>query len=125
MSCLDPQKSLVPQVIKGEDKTLSVRLNDAKTGIAIDLAAASEIEALFLNSDGSYLSKNMSLGQIVLTNPGAGFFQIFILAADTLLLAIPTTTGAYSNIEIHITMLGKKTYVQLKNSIQVLQTLFP
>jgi hypothetical protein len=125
MGCLDPQpQNAVIQIIRGEDIPVSVRLVDAATGLPFDLTNATEIAALFLNADGTYLTKLFSAQQISIISAPGGYFQIQLLAADTALLALSAIPGL-SSFEVHITIAGLKTYVQLINSIQVIQTLFP
>lgn len=123
-SCLDPQTSLIPQIIKGEDQTLTVQLNDEATKYPYDITGVTEIEALFLKTDGTALSKKYTLAQVVILNALAGKFQILLTTADTLLLKL-SEPGTYSSFEVRLTIGGKVTYIQFVNSIQVVQSLFP
>lgn len=135
-SCLDPKKPApVPQIVIGEDKTLGVQLTDATTKSGFDLSGATEIVAILLNADNTYLQLKLSLSQIVVINNPVGLMQIIVTAAQSALLALSPILipGAgdvqpvygYSNIELHITIASKVTIVQLPDSIQVVQTLFP
>ncbi len=123
-SCLEPATPIVPTVIMGEDKTLTVRLTDAATQNYVDLTAATEIVAFFLNADSTYLQKKLTTSGIVLVSAVGGLFNILLTAAETELLAL-SPAGGFSNIEIHYTIGGKVTIVQLKSVIQVIASLFP
>ena len=123
MNCLDPKAKKIPQIIQGEDKTLTVQLSDPDTKEFTNITGVSEITAIFLNTDGSFLQKKLSTSGIVLVNALAGKFQIVLSAAETALLAL-TPENSYSNIEVRFVIASKTTIVQLEDSIEVVAKLF-
>lgn len=125
-SCLqlDPCKSSVPTIIMGEDKILTVQLQDQKTKEFIDISGATEIIALFMKSDNTALQKKLSLSQIVVISGLAGKFQIILTSVDTASL-MQTPADSYSSIEIRLTIASKLTIVKLENTILVAPKLFP
>lgn len=123
MSCLDPKKDAKPKVVQGEDKVLTVQLKDPKTKVFTDITGVTEITAILLNTDGSFLQKKLSTSGIVVLNALAGKFQILLSTAETALLAL-TPVGSYSNIEVRFVIASKTTIVQLEDSIEVVAKLF-
>jgi len=125
---LDPQQIIVPVIVQGEDKTVTVKLtqkiNGPTNGYPFDLTGATEIEAIFLKTDGTCLHKKLSLAQIIILNALAGSLQILLTAADSALLAVSPLT-ANSNIELRVVIAGKMTYIQLKNVVKIVSSLYP
>lgn len=122
---LDPcsQTLDIPVIYKGENKTLTIVLTDIHNQ-PIDITGVTEIEALFLKDDNTVLHKKLSLSEVVLISAPGGKFSILLLPADTSLLKVDAT-DTYSDIELRYTIAGSITYVQLTNSIQVKNSLFP
>ncbi len=125
----DGEEIKPPTIIAGQDKTLTAQLINIMNGVRtlFDLTSATEIEAIFLNADGSFLEKKLSLSQITVTNAPSGIFQINLLAADTALLALTNLTPpiVYPSIEVHVTIGGKLTIINMMNCINIVQRLFP
>lgn len=121
---LASQAPVVPVVVIGEDKVISVRLTDGATGLPFDVSAATEIDAVLEKADGTCIHKLFTTSGVVKANAVAGFIQIILSASDTALLKV-SDAGAYSNIEIRLTIASKLTIVLLKDVIQVVQKLFP
>lgn len=115
---------VVPTVIIDEDKVLDIRLTSQKTKDPFDLTSATEIEAIFINADNTYLIKKLTLAGIVLISGPGGHFQVILTSAETALLA-PSIVGGYSDIEIHITIAGKLTIVILSQSFLCIERRYP
>ena len=114
----------VPEIVAGEDKVLTIQLEDKKTKEFIDLTGASEIIALLKNADDTTLQKKLTDSGINILSSLAGKFQVLLSATETGLLAL-SPTGGYSDLEIRFTIAGKLTIVKLPNTILVTQKLFP
>ncbi len=122
----------VPTIVQGEDKVLSVRLTD-KFGVPLDPTLFSEMKAVFLNTDGSFLEKLFSLSQIVPVAPTYGVLKtygvsnILLLAADTALLAVSPVgpPPGFSSMEFHYTLDGSTTIINLPNSLSIVVKQFP
>jgi hypothetical protein len=108
-----------PLVYLGEDSTLSVRLVNKTTKDPFDLSVASEIEAILPNEDGTLLVKKLSTSGIVIISASGGHLQVVLSASETSLLAA-SINGGYSDIEIDLTISGKKKFVTIKNAVQIL-----
>lgn len=128
MGCLDPYQSpeqAKPTVIQGEDKALNVQLLDAMNQNApVDLTNVAEIEAIFLKADGQPLTKTLTGGGVVVSQPLAGRIRVLLSSADTALLAL-TQADRITRFELRFTIGGKTTIVPLPDSILVQQNLFP
>jgi hypothetical protein len=124
MNCLDPKSPAKPNIIKGEDKVITIQLSDPKTKDFIDITSASEIVVLFLNQDETVLQKKLSLSQVVLLSGVAGKFQVILPLADTALMKATPADGQ-SDVEVRLTFAGKLTIVELPDSIEVTPKLFP
>lgn len=114
----------IPTVIAGEDKFLDIRLINQTSKNPVDLSAASEIEAILLNADNTYLEKKLSTGGITLISGPGGNFQINLAASETALLALSPSDSA-SDIEIHFTIGGKLSIVILTASVNILSRRYP
>lgn len=123
----------VPVIVQGEDKVLTIKLVSSSTGDPFDLTAASAITALLLNADSTVLELTLTSG-VTIVNPSAGKIQVYITAAQSLLLALnpvitnppfPPAPGGYQNLELRITIGGEITIVQLPQSVSVVAKLFP
>lgn len=121
---LDPAVPVIPTVVRGEDKYLNIKLDNANTGDPYDLSLATEIDAVFEKTDGTCIHKLLSLTEVVVTNGPAGKLRIQLNAADTALLALSPEDG-YSDIELRITIASKLNIVQLVDVFKVVQKLFP
>ena len=135
---LGQQTQLPPTVILGEDKVLNVQVNQITQDNCgndctqpLDISAATQIVAIFQNADLSFLYKKLSLSQIAITSGPFGRFSITLLAADTALLAPSPGPqpgccgGGYSAIEIHLTIAGQETIINLPNSVNIVPRQFP
>jgi hypothetical protein len=115
----DQQPVLIPV---GGDKILTFTLTSQTTGYPIDITAATEIVAAFLNQTGvvpSALEKKLSTsGVTILSGPG-GVCQTTISEAETASLA----TGIQGVI-FKVTLAGITTPVNLQNAINVQPLLF-
>ena len=119
-----PCTTAVPVIIQGQDKVLQVVLKSQQSGNPVDITSASEIEAIFLNTDGTYTEKKLSTGGIsVISGPG-GNFQIALSPSDTQAMAV-STGGAFSDIEIHVTIASKVSIVILTGAVNILARRFP
>lgn len=114
----------IPVVIMGEDKFLDVKLLSQLSGDPIDLSAATEIQAILLKADSTYLIKKLSTAGITLVSGPGGHFQIILTQIESALLR-PSPLGAYSDLEIHFTIAGLLTIVLLPNSVSIVSKLFP
>lgn len=124
-SCLDPRGPFIPTVVLGEDAILDVKLKSKVTGDPFDLTAATEIKAILLNANNTYLEEKLSTGGgITLISGPGGHFQINLAAADTTLLA-PSVPPALSDIEVQITIAGKLKIVLLNGAVNFIQRRFP
>ena len=128
--CLDPCSPQIPQIIAGADAVLDVKLINQQTGDPLDLSAATEIEAILLNADNSFLELKLSLSQIVLISGPGGHFQIIIPAASSALLALspvpsPSVPASNSDMEIHLTIGGKLTIINLIGVVTIVARRFP
>ena len=126
---LDPQPKIVPQIIQGEDESLTVQLKKPD-GSFVDLTGVTEIDAVFFKEDMTCLHKKLSLAEIVLLNALAGKFQIIMPKADTAVLKLSpvdaqTGLAGYSSFEITYTIAGLDTKVQFIDSYQVIASLVP
>jgi hypothetical protein len=124
MSSLDYACSTKPVIIQGEDKSLAIRLVDGKTSLPYDISAATEVAALFRNTDSTILTKLLSTSGISIVSGPGGAINVLLTAANTKLLAL-SDIGSFSSFEVHVTIAGKINYIQLINSIQVIASLFP
>ena len=126
MSCLDPASPITPTIIIGEDKTLSVQLVD-DTGQPIDLSTATEIDAMFMNADGTCVHKKLSTAGVVLTSGPFGKFNVLLSGADTaaLQLSPAAPNPGLSGFEIHYRVNGLTTFVLLRNSLSIIPRMFP
>jgi len=116
------------QIIQGADKALAVRLSSESTGDPFDLSSATEIEARFLNADGSCQHYDLSTGGVTILSAGAGKFQVNLPASGTSLLAPTDNTQdplLYQGVEIHVEIAGKETIINLPSTIDVQPPLFP
>ena len=114
----------VPTVIMGEDKTLDVKLTSDTTGDPLDLTGASEIEAILLNADATYLEKKLTTSGIVLVSGPGGHFQILLAASESALLQA-SPTGSYSDIEVHLTIASKLSIGILSGSVNIIPRRYP
>jgi len=119
---LDPCTPQVPTVVKGADQTLDVQLK-TQSGF-VDLTSASEIKAVLLNADGSFLEKKLSTGGIVLVSGPSGHFQIQLAASETLLLA-ESVAPAYSDIQVNFVIAMKTTIVNLIGVVSIVASRYP
>lgn len=122
--CATTCNTKIPRIVLGQDKTLDVWLTSESTCDPVDLTDATEIVAIFLNADGTFLERKFSLSQITIVSAPGGHFQIALPSASTALLA-PSPTGSYSNIEIHVTISSMVTIILLPNSVNIVPRLFP
>ena len=131
MSCLEIKPIVVPKVVRGEDKTLTVKLNDTSTGFPFDISAATEIVAILLNQiANTYTEKKLSTSGVSILNGPGGALQIFITKIESALLALSTietdpVNGTYSDIELRLTIGGKLTIVNLFGCLWVIDPRFP
>lgn len=122
---LEPCPKPIPTIIQGEDAVLDVKfLNARPPKDPIDLTAATEIKAIMVNTDGSYLEKKMTDGGIVLVSGPGGHFQIVIDSADSTLLAV-SPSGFRSDIEVHYTIATKEKIVILSQEVLIKARRFP
>ena len=119
-SCTPP----IPVIYQGADKTLDIFLTSQTSGDPVDITAATEIEAIFLNTDGTFLEKKLTTAGIAIISGPGGHFQIYLAAADTALLAV-SASGGYSDVEIHLVIGGKTTIVVLSNAVNILARRYP
>jgi hypothetical protein len=121
---LEQCEKTIPTVIMGSDKSLDIKLVSELSGDPFDMTAATEIMAILLNADGSFLERKMTTSGIVLVSGPGGHFQIVLTAANTTLLQA-SPVDCLSNIEIHIVIAGLTTIVLLKNSVKIIPRLYP
>jgi hypothetical protein len=120
-----------PVVYQGADKTLDFFLTKQSNGQPLDITGVTEIEAIFLNTDGTFLELKLSLSEVTLVSAPGGHFQVQISAADSQLLALspmpvpPSYLPCFSDVEVHLTIGGKISIVVLTGSIQVLARRYP
>lgn len=122
-SCLDPITKLPPEIIQGEDETIDVRLTSAVTGDPFDITGATELEAKFLNFDGTIKSYKLSLSEIAVISGLGGHLRITISRASSLLLK-PSASSGLSSFELYVTIAGKVTIVQFVNAVKIKAKLF-
>lgn len=127
-----PSTPCLPKRVLGSDITLDVFLKDKLTKMPIDISAATELEAIFLNADGTFLEEKLTTSGIAIIDGPGGHMQVLIDAADSALLkpsninVIPLPQGpSYSDIEFHYTIGGKTTIVNAPQSINLVPRLFP
>lgn len=125
---LDSKAKVVPTIILGEDKTLNFKLtveNDCQEcNDPFDLTGATEIECIFLKNDNTGLLIKLTDLKVVILNAAAGKFQALLSAAETEELALPPD-GEYADVEVRVTIGGKKTIVLLRDSVQILNKIYP
>lgn len=121
---LEPKACHIPTVVAGEDKTLDVKIKSCITGDPIDLSSATEITAIFLNADGTFLECKLSLSAIVLVSGQGGHFQIILSAANSALLA-QSVPPKYSDIEVQFVIASKKSIVILSNAVNIVPRRYP
>lgn len=121
-----------PVIIQqGSDIPLVFRLQSRTTMDPIDISAASEIEAIFHNADGTCLHKTLTGGGIVVINGPIGKFQANITEAEGLLLESTDQTDAdtilesLQSVEVNTTILGKKQTINFPKSLNVVPRQFP
>lgn len=118
------KKEEIPVIVLGSYEIIGVKLISSLTGFPFDVSAATEIEAIFLNADGTFLEKKKSLSGITVVNGPGGYIQIILLEAESALLA-PSADFALSDIELHITIDSKTTILLMKQSVKIVPRLFP
>lgn len=123
MSGLCAKKEEIVEIIRGEDKVITVKLQDEE-GLPVPLTGVTEIECLFLQDDGTALHKKLTDGDITLVNEPGGVFAIALIPAETQAMKL-SEDGQYSSFESRYTIAGILTYVQHKNSLNIKASLFP
>jgi hypothetical protein len=135
--CPEPPKFVLPPTrVLGSDITLPLQVNSRLTGLPVPIGAATEIVAILLKADGTFLEEKLSLGGVFIIDGDAGQANILIAAADSALLApspvyvpavppAPFVPPVFSSVELHITLAGKTSIVNLPNSINLVSRLFP
>ena len=124
MSCLDQKSIPIPLIVQGEDKDLAIKLTDKVAKQPFDISAATEIVAIFLNTDNTFLEKKLSTSGIALINGALGQLKVILSAAETAALAL-SVNGAYSDIELHVTIAGKVTILNLLNCVNIIARRYP
>ena len=123
--CALPQP---PVIVQGEDKVLDIvlrkQLPNGSLGDPVDLTAATEIEAILLNTDGTFLEKKLTTSGITLISGPGGHFQISISAAQSALLAA-SVSPAYSDIEVHFVIASKTTISIITNAVNIIPRRYP
>lgn len=111
---------VVPNIIQGEDRTLTFYLTNDSTGFPLDISSASQITATFLNADNTYLTLHltgMPGGIAILSGPG-GAFTATLSAVQTALLAIGTGDG-FANVTLSYTIGGSTRKLNVVNMFMV------
>lgn len=114
-----------PVIVRGEDKSLILRLISKTTEEPIDLTLADEIESIFLNEDGTCQHYNTTMGNLVVVSAAAGKCRVDLPASGTALLAPNNFDGSYQGMETHVVISGKTTIVNQPNSLDIQSRLFP
>jgi len=123
MSGLEPCVKPVPTIVMGEDKILDVKLKNATTKDYLDITSASEIVAILLNADGTFLEKKLSTNGIAIISGPSGHFQINLASSETALLA--ASGDAYSDIEVKLTLSSKLSIVNLIGCVNIVPSRYP
>jgi len=106
------------EIVRGEDRTILVKIKSSD-GEPHDLTAATEISAVFKNSDASTTTKLLSTAGIAIVgSPLLGHIDITLTDAETLLLGAGTL-----GFEVEIDEGADKRIVQLLKSLTVVDRL--
>lgn len=119
-------KQPLPVIVQGSDRDLEIRLRAQSTGDPIDLSGATEITAQFKNTDGTIQNYALSTGGIQILSGLGGRLQVHLPASGTTLLqtTVPDATPPYQGVEVGYIVLGKKTIVNIPESIDVQARLY-
>jgi hypothetical protein len=102
-------------IIKGEDKDITVRLESKASGDPYDLTSVTAITCCFANADASKLSLSLSAGIVVVTAL-IGKITITLTAAQTALLAEVSN----ATLEISTTKAGKIAKTRIEKAYSVI-----
>lgn len=111
----------MPVLVTGEDFAIDVYLTQDGTNQPFDLSAASQITAILPNADGSFLTKTLGGGGIILVSGAGGHFQVVGNTTDSGGLAPNQATA----LEIQFVIGGKLTIVNINNAINVVPPAYP
>lgn len=115
--CAPPE---IPNIIQGEDRTLTFYLKNTSNGFPLDISSATQITAAFKNDDGTDLTLTLSGspgGIAILSGPG-GAFTATLTAVQTALLAIGTGDG-FANVTLSYTIGGLTRKLNVVNQFMV------
>lgn len=105
-------------VVQGEDRTLNIKLMERSMpgvpGDPVDLSGVTAISAVFLNADGTKLTKTLTNGVVVLS-PLLGTMQVGLLDTETVNLKL----GERQNFELQIAFGATIRIVQFLNALTV------
>lgn len=123
---LEPCTPEIPTLVLGEDKTLDVKMINLSSPSRdpLDLTDATEIVAILLNADGTFLELKLSLSQITIISAPGGHFQIAITAAQSALLA-QSAPGGFTDIEVQFIISSKKTITTLTDAVSIIPRRYP
>ena len=113
-----------PIIYKGEDGTVSVRLVSKGSKDPFDVSVCSEIEAILPKEDGTFLVKKLSTNGVSILSAAGGHILVILDAADTTLLAA-SLNGGYTDMEVDLTISGKKKFVNIKDAVQIIPKPYP
>jgi hypothetical protein len=105
-------------IIQGEDRT--VRLVFSRTSGPYDLTGASELAVAFPGRTGK-VTKLLSLGAVVLTDPTHGIIDVTISDTDTGLMAI----GEDQRLEVTLDFGSNRRVFQPDASINIWKKILP
>jgi hypothetical protein len=102
-------------IIRGEDRHIIFSFKKAD-GTAYDLSNVTEVEARIPKSDGSVLSKKLSLSQIQILSPATdGQLSVIVTDADTALLKM----GSRDPIQLTVDQGSARRIFNIRNQISV------
>lgn len=108
----------VINIVKGEDKLITIRVISKTSEEPYDLTGAA-ITAKFMKTDGTALSKAVGTG-ITIVNPLAGKMEISLSDTDTTLLK----DGEYQDFEIAVTISSNTSILQFRKVLNIYEKLF-
>lgn len=126
--CCDTEPKY-PTVILGEDRTLNVQLVTLLKPNGINITGVTEIDIMLLNADDSCLHKLLTTGGVVVVDATTAMLQLLLTGIESALLK-PSTYDDKGNpipvgIEVHYTIAGKTTYVNIPKAFYLVPRLFP
>lgn len=106
------------EIFTGQDKTMSMKVQNQATGTPFDLTSCSAIRVSLPNADGTFTTLTLTTG-VAITSPAVlGGFTVAISHTVSALLNV----GLLQNIDVSFTISGLVTVVRFFQALTVLET---